>query len=477
MKTVLILCRQISGWLFAFALIFAPWAWGTVKPAGLLGLEIILAAAAMFWLIAAIETQCRPVLPRLALVAVALLLLQGWWMAFNAHRVYNAITHQFSSGHPILALLPGAADRTIAVASMLHVSAILMAFLMACDFVRYPQWRMRFWKILAFTGASIAVYGLGAKAGIFTAMFKVPGAQASVFGPFVYHGVAGAYLNLAIPAQCGMAMVYLRQTAGRRWSIFWLATALITITGVMVNISRGAALICVGELALLAILLIWMYRHDAKMAAVLARWKWMVLAGTCVILLAGGLAVWHNLARWEKFHKDFAWHDNGRLLAWRVGWGMASVHPLFGSGPGSFKIRFSVSHHWIPALYSHWLLTYYVPGHRISRWCYASNDYLQTLIQWGAAGLLLWGALVLGAFRPVWPGPNSGGERPKISSDEILLWCSRIALVGIFIHGLFDYPLELASLELDVAYYLALNWTRKYWVEGSFTSGFFGSSA
>jgi hypothetical protein len=463
-KAVFILCRQITGWLLAFALIFAPWAWGTVKPAGLLGLEIILATAVILWVITAIEPQCRPQLPRLALLATALLLLQGWWMAINAHRVYNARSHQFSPGHPLVALLPGAADRTIAVSAMLHVSVILMALLMACDFVRDPAWRMRYWKILAITGASIAIYALGVKAGIFAPMFKVPGAQASVFGSFVYHGVAGAYLNLAIPAQCGMAMVDLRQAAGKRWSTFWMAMAMITVVGVMVNISRGAAMICVGELALLTLLLIWMYRRDTRMAAILVRWKWFILAGMCVVLFAGGLAVRHNLTRWETFYKDFAWHDNGRLLAWRVGWGMASVHPLFGSGPGSFKIRFSVSHHWIPALYSHWLLTYYVPGHRISRWCYASNDYLQTLIQWGAAGLLLWGVLVLGALWPPRPWPKRGEVRQELSTDDVLIWCSRIALAGVLIHGLFDYPLELASLELDVVFYLALNWTRTQWI-------------
>ena len=463
MKAVLIFCRQMAGWLLAVALIFAPWAWGTVKPIGLSGLELIVALAAALWFMAMLEPQCRPKIPRLAVVCVGLLLLQGWWMAFNAHSVYNAVAHTFTPAHPLIRLLPGSVDQTIAVAAMLHVTVILLAFLIACDFVRFSEWRMRFWKTLAMTGASISVYGLGAKAGIFDNMFHVPGDQASVFGSFVYHGVAGAYLNLAIPAQWGLMILYFRESRPARQCIFWAIMTLLTISGVMLNISRGAALICGGELALLALLVIWMYRHDPRMYALLGRWKHLLLAGACVVVLAGGLAVRHNLARWETFYKDFSWHNNGRLLEWRVGWGMAMVHPLFGSGPGSFKIRLPLSHHMIQALYSHWIVTFYVPGHRVSRWSNATNDYLQTLVQWGVAGMVVWGVLVFGPF---WPGGtgHERGVRRMLSADDILRWCSRIALLGVFIHASFDYPLEVASLELDVAFYLALNWAGRYTV-------------
>ena len=76
---------------------------------------------------------------------------------------------------------------------------LVPALLMMCDFARFPQWRMGLWKALAITGASISIYAMGAKAGIYPAMFQAPGDPGGVLGSFVYDGVAGAYLNLAIP--------------------------------------------------------------------------------------------------------------------------------------------------------------------------------------------------------------------------------------------------------------------------------------
>ncbi len=454
--------RQMTGWLLALALIVAPWAWGTVKPAGLFIAEVILSLACGCWLLAMLTPAFRPKLPRLLVVCVVLLLVQGWFMTINAHRTYNTLTHHFSAAHSLMPLLPGASDQTIAAGAMVHITAVLLALLMMCDFAQFPQWRMGLFKALALAGASIAIYGLGAKAGIWHPMFNVPGAQDSVFGSFVYHGVAGAYLNLAIPVQLGLALLYFGQSRRKAKGLFWGASAMITIIGVMVNISRGAAMICVGELALLAVLVVWNVRRDDRFRAALARWKWVIVTAACFLILGVVYAVWHNLPRWEKFHADFALHGNSRLLAWRVGWGMVTTHPLFGSGPGSFKIRFPLSHHMIQALYSHWIVSFYHPGHRISRWSYVSNDYLQTLIQWGVAGFIVWGVLVLGAFRPVGRLMNrdTSGEH-GYSTDDLLISCVRVALLGAFIHAVFDYPLEITALELDVAFYLALNWARQ----------------
>lgn len=459
MKAATYFFRQMAGWLLMLALIVAPWAWGTVKPIGLFVAEVVLALACGCWLLAMAAPVYRPKLPRLLLVCVVLLLLQGWFMTINAHHTYNTISHHFSPAHPLVPLLPGASDQIMAAGAMVHVTAVLLALLMLCDFAQLPRWRRGFLKALAAAGASIAIYGLGAKAGIVSPMFNVPGDPASVFGSFVYHGVAGAYLNLAIPAQIGLAILYFGESGRKTKGLFWTASAMITIIAVMVNISRGAALICVGELALLAVLLIWNIRRDARFRAAIIRWQWLISAGAALLLLGVIYAVGHNLPRWEKFHGDFSLHGNSRLLAWRVGWGMVTTHPLFGSGPGSFKIRFPLSHHMIQALYSHWIVSFYNPGHRISRWSYVSNDYLQTLIQWGSAGFIVWGVLVLGAFRPVERLTNRDtSAAPAYSRDNLLISCARVALLGVFIHALFDYPLEITALELDVAFYLALNW-------------------
>src|SRR3954471_78263 len=98
--------HHAARWLFLAALVYAPWAYGCTIPWTLRGLNWILAAAlgaqSASYLSSAIGGRRRrldnrdattnsPTTVAWALILPsAVLLLLGWWMAFNARWIYDS---------------------------------------------------------------------------------------------------------------------------------------------------------------------------------------------------------------------------------------------------------------------------------------------------------------------------------------------------------------------------------------------------
>src|SRR6188474_2669721 len=72
-------------WLLLGALVFAPWAYGATRPWAREWLAGLLIAACGMWIVECLCRRRRPNVPWLAALAVIILLLQGWFMAWNAH--------------------------------------------------------------------------------------------------------------------------------------------------------------------------------------------------------------------------------------------------------------------------------------------------------------------------------------------------------------------------------------------------------
>ena len=452
-----------AGLLLALAVIYAPWAWGCVWPRPLAGLEVILAASGGLWILSRVGNARSVALPRLLLVCIGWILLQGWFMALNAHHAYNSVTHQLMATHEWVAFLPGASDQSLAMASMRHITLLLLALLIAYDLLAQRWWRDFFWNLIAVVGASVAVYGLLARAGIMPPMVVQPSFPTSPFGPFNYHGIAGAFLNLTIPAQLGLAAIWLSRPGHWAKGIFHTLLALATISGVLINVSRGAALIGLMEAATFLFFFIRQYRRSDQFSRKYRTRNYTgpiaLVAGAVVVLFVGFIAVTGPASRWSSFANYFDTLHSSRVLAWRVAWGMMTTHPFFGSGAGSFKVRFPISHHWIQSLYSHWIQTFYHPGHHISQWSYASNDYLQNLVQFGWVGAAAWAGILFGW---IWQMRKVGlfFNLPPMSVDAIFRLCACIGLLGVLVHATFDYPLEIASLQLYAVFHLAALYQR-----------------
>jgi hypothetical protein len=420
-----------AGCILLAALIYAPWALGCVTPATERGLEIILLSAAALWAAGIIFDRRPPDVSRLCLLCIGLLLLLGWWMVLNAHGRYER--DHVVNIQSICPALPGAVDGPVCREMMLQVTAVLAALLAASDLARQNSWRWRFITAIGATGFSIAAWGLLQKIGLLPAIAHREFA-ASVFATFDYHGNAGAFLNLAIPAVFAIALHRHRQIGA--------AALLVCVAAAMVNVSRAAEAIC---LVMVFVLVGW----KQKLVPVIPeKRRWLapaILIAFVAVTIAAGGGAWR---RWNQLPAMES-ENNPRLIMLKIATPMAVDAGFFGEGPGSFKLIYPTSPHLIKALYSRWKVAPYTPGRETSIYSYVHNDYLQFTIEWGWIGAALWATLVVTAV-------VSGFHANRHGDDRIIAAVSLIALAAVFTHALVDWPLQVASLQLYVAIYLAL---------------------
>src|SRR5271163_3655877 len=72
-------------WLLLAALVYAPWAYGCTPAWTIRFLEILLAVITGLWLAGCALRRAKPRVHPVMLGCAALILIQGWWMAFNPH--------------------------------------------------------------------------------------------------------------------------------------------------------------------------------------------------------------------------------------------------------------------------------------------------------------------------------------------------------------------------------------------------------
>jgi len=292
-------------------------------------------------------------------------------------------------------------------------------------------WRWRFINTIGWTGVSIAAYGLLQKAGVVPILAE-RGFQESVFGTYDYHGNAGAFLNLAIPALFAMA--------ARNRSPAPIAGLFLCLAASLANISRAGMVIAI--LVLIAMVFMTGLWLTGKMRR---RALMGILIAVIVATAAGGGAAWR---RWQSFDGL----NNPRLLMLQLAAPMAIDAGFFGDGPGSFKLLYFNSPHLPGALYSRWRVTIFRPGEETDVNSYVHNDYLQFIIEWGFLGGLLW-AILLGSTMTL----GIAAFRRAITREErLILAAALIAPAGVLAHSLVDWPLQVASLQLYTAIYLAL---------------------
>jgi hypothetical protein len=90
------------------------------------------------------------------------------------------------------------------------------------------------------------------------------------------------------------------------------------------------------------------------------------------------------------------------------------------------------------------------------------EDYLQTALEWGWLGSALWALLFFGGivvgirsykqYAPDW------APRRRLLQPLVI-----IALIGVALHAIIDFPLQIASIQLYVTTYLGLCWGSGPW--------------
>jgi len=125
---------------------------------------------------------------------------------------------------------------------------------------------------------------------------------------------------------------------------------------------------------------------------------------------------------------------------------------FLGSGPGTFRVVF--------------------PGYNITSghavpgsWRFLHEDYLQTVIEWGWLGSSLWALLFFGGIAVGILSYNKYATRDWIPRRRIMQPLAIIALGGVAIHALVDFPFQIESIQLYIATYLGVCWGSSLWCD------------
>lgn len=441
--------RGLARWLFLATLVATPWLYGATTAWSIELVNGMLGLALTIWAASLLVDRRWPMAPRALAVIVGLILLQGWWMVVNAHGIYDSTFRVFAPVDPLLPALPGSADFVLSFAWMLRATALLGVVLLVAELVQRPVWLLRLWYALAAAGGSVALLGLMQKASGAKMIFWQPPVWPPVgtfFATFFYHANAGAFLNLVLPVIAGLALWTVVRSARPFARTVWATTLLIVVIAVFSNTSRMAQAVGV---VLMATLVAAIIRPAKKIVARMEK-RTLIVGVALVALTALAIAQASHLdkpvARWQYFVKQLP--VDARWGANRAAFSAVSDSGPLGFGPGSFQ-----------AIFPHYQQAF--RDRLQGTWRFLHDDYLQTLLEWGWIGSALIAALFFGGI--------GMGIRSYLRAEDwstrqrILLPCVVLALIGVAIHAVVDFPLQILSIQLFVATYLGICWGSSNW--------------
>jgi hypothetical protein len=421
----------------------APWLTTPLAIPTSYGVAAILYVAVTLWLVSLAIEKRRPHTPLVLCALVGIVLAYGSLLTLNGHPAPPLGVRRLSSGH-VVSWLPGAVDRGVAFDAMVPLSAVLLAGLAMIDHARLPSVRVALLRALAGTGALLSV---AASVDRVTAWdWPFPGPPRSEggtrFAAFGYHGNAAAFLELALPAALLLA-VTTATTRTKGWRALDAIVAALVVAGVATNVSK------IGQLLGVAILVSFVVlaranRGPTRVSRVLAA----VAVPLGLVVIAFGAYAARD--RWSEL-PDGVGADSGRALMWE-----ASAHtwqrtPVFGTGPGGFKLALPVvATEETPALFEHWIVVRYLDGEPVLIWMYAHDDPLQTLVEWGPIVGAILASIVL------WPLVSAARAMRRPVGRTLERGMSVVALGAVAVHALVDFPLQIVAIQLAVTAWAAI---------------------
>jgi len=473
------LFRHASRWLFLAVLVYAPWAYGCTTGWSIVWLDYLLGIVLALWILDRFVEMRWPIVPRFLLLLGAFLLLQGWWMVFNAKSICDSSYSVFVPLSQLATAIPGSTDYAISAAWMVRATTLLGVIFFVSELSLRPAWLLRLWWTFALGGASIALLGLLQKATNAGMIFWQPprmGEQKTFFATYYYHANAGAFLNLVLAPTFGLSLRTLTRATAPIMRALSFSASLILLAGIVANTSRVSQFIA----ALLMISLLIGFRK-AVLQHVQRIERRFVITGILVVVImllaiAQASHLDQPLGRWQKLPEHLP--RDARWFAWQAS--LPAVHEAgwLGFGPGTFRVTFP---YYQRAL-----------GDKLPEiWRFLHEDYLQTLIEWGWLGGTLWALVFFGGIATGIRGMRQQEEfwrtgkinsqagqlgicsqRASCSRNRIWMWAQRrrlllplslLALIGVAVHALVDFPLQIASIQLYAATLLGICWGSSAW--------------
>jgi hypothetical protein len=378
-------------------------------------------------------------------------------MALNAKSIYDSEFSFFVSLRNVAPFLTGSVDYANSATWMLRGALLLGTTLFVSDLSQSSRWLLRLWYVIGLVGGSIAFLGLLQKATGAQMIFWQPPPPpefgvTTFFATYFYHGNAGAFLNLVWPLTAGLVIRAFTRRSQPGMRALWTIVFIITIAGVLANTSRMAQLVAGVLLGAIAL-----HFGPTLLRQLSGVQKSVAMAGTLAIILAlialaQATHLEQPLSRWQSVGEGLP--ADARWQASRVALGALPGAGFFGSGPGTFRVVF--------------------PGYNIGSghavpgsWRFLHEDYLQTVMEWGWIGGTLWALLFFGGIAAGIFSYKRYAARDWIPRRRVMQPLAILALAGVAMHGLVDFPFQIESIQLYVATYLGVCWGSSLWYDKS----------
>lgn len=475
---------HFSGGLLVFVLVCAPLDYACTRPEPLQALGWGLHLVLGLWILGLLIERRWPGIPRLALGSAVALMIFAWlrlW-CFEPAAISDFTLSHFSRIYDrwpesVILRTPGAIT--------LLSSGLLGVFLVATDLTRRSIWRRTLLFTLVATGGAVVILGLAQNAthapGIY---WQVPKHHmpSPFFGPFYHFTSAGAFINLTWPIAASMGLYSLQRyaTQGKPFTpvILWSGVSALLLLGHAGHVSRFpqviAGAVLTGLLVVhrpwahlkwswtfmgvsgMAVLLLgssvlWVVGRTGRVHEIAARWQMLNIWGTPGTgVVPPPRAEWPRLMRDDLVvpydHSHLFLRDRGAAYAFAAS--AVKERPLLGFGPGG----------WIAAVSQS--ATDPVVGTFYLYLQFTHQDYLQTLVEWGIVGGMLWLTLLLGAIyqgiRCVRTQARNPTGRPDLPA---LILGALAAVFAVWVQALIDFPLQIPANALYAIILLAVCWS------------------
>ena len=411
------------------AVVFTALAHGAVEAWSLAIFELLIILLVFLWgLRAVIRKELTLRVPRIVFPLVTLCLF-GLVQSLN----FTDSTGQLHS----LSMNVEATRHAVTVLVIL-----LLALLLATNFLIHRQQLTNVAMFLTVYGLVMAMFGLiqhFAWNGRFYWWRQTTDLVTSPYGPFVAHNHFAGYLELLLPIP--IALVVTR--AGRiETRIFYLFCAAMMGGAALASLSRGGFISLFVELVFLAVMAFFLpakqsasksKRRSSARSHRLAKIGSPLAAVLVTVLAIGASIYWIGLEPvLSRIAKGQIVSDSSpeesffvsRGWIWRDTYSMIKAHPFTGVGLGAYETAFPVYSQSDGSL---------LVGQ-------AHNDFLQIIAEVGVLGgiLALWFLILV--VRQAWRGMRL--------SDPMLAGLSLgggASIVGMAVHSLFDFNLQLPS--------------------------------
>ena len=398
--------------LLLAALVFTPIALGGVRPSEVILMQWLLLGFIALWLVRLwISPKFRFLWPPICWAVLPFLAYAGWRYAtadieYVARQEWLQVLMLGILFLGIVNGLYGQESQRIIVFTLIGVATVISMY-------GIYQWLSGSDRVLAFT--------------------RPPTYHNRASGTYICPNHFAGLLEMALPLALALSF------SGRINAVARVVlgyAALVMLAGIAGSLSRGAWMS-----AILALLVYF---------SLLARrraYRWIAIALLALVCFGGVWTYSKSIARQRTAVAISGHHRDVRLRFWSAAWEMWRENPWWGVGPDHFDHRYRAFRDPVDKTQAR-------PGR-------AHNDYLNTLADYGVAGLVLLmlpiGAGIWGLFR-CWPyvKRNAGEFGGKGSNRSAIVLGCALGLLAMLVHSFFDFNMHVPANAMVAVTLLAI---------------------